>query len=97
VGDRQYRKRLWFYSILVVIASICGLGTPLLKSIHANSAVSWVLGIMAVVLFLFATVNFGIFLKLKGRQWVAAILLLLLAWVGSVIYLTTRKPNLPKG
>ena len=96
MDEKQYNKQLWVYGILVVIASICGLGSPLLKSFDMSSVLSWILGIIAVVIFLLATVTLGISLNLKGRQWAAAILLLLLAWAGSVVYMTTRKPNPPK-
>jgi len=93
MDQKQYNKQVWVYGILVVIASMCGLGTPLLRSLDVSSVLSWILGIIAAVIFLLATVTFGVFLNLKGRQWAAAILLLLLAWAGSVVYMTTRKPN----
>ena len=96
MDEKQYNKQLWVYGILVVVASMCGLGSPLFKSFDLSSVVSWILAMIAVLIFLLATVNFGISLNLKGRQWAAAILLLLLAWVGSVVYMTTRKPNPPK-
>jgi len=57
---------------------------------QAPGAASLTLVIVAVVLFLYATFWFGSYLKLDGSQWVAAILLLLLTWVGSVIYMLTR-------
>jgi cation transport ATPase len=96
MDEKQYNKQVWVYGVLVVIASMCGLGTPLLRSLDVSSVLSWILGIIAAVIFLLATVTFGVFLNLKGRQWAAAILLLLLAWAGSVVYMTTRKPNPPK-
>ena len=96
MDEKQYNNQLWVYGILVVIASMCGLSSPLLKSFDMSSVLSWILGIISVVIFLLATVTLGISLNLKGRQWAAAILLLLLAWAGSVVYMTTRKPNAPK-
>ncbi len=88
----EYRKRFRTYSIIVVIASICASGSPILAFVKLPGAASLTLAIVAVVLFLYATFWFGSYLKLDGSQWVAAILLLLLAWVGSVIYMLTRVP-----
>lgn len=96
MDEKKYRKELWIYSVLVVLASVCGLGSPLIAGAKLSSVITWTLGIVAVVLFVFAMIKFGIALKLKGRQWAAAILLLVLAWTGSIIYMTTRKPNPPK-
>jgi hypothetical protein len=94
MNDKAYNRELWIYSVLVVLASIFAFGTTLLGAfITLNSTLAWILSIVSVFLFLFATAKFAIFLKLTAKQWVIAILLLLLAWVGSVIYLVTRKPN----
>ena len=94
MDDKKYRRELWVYSVMVVVASILAVGTSVTSSaVSMNSTLSWVLSIVAAVLFLFATVRFAVVLQLKPKQWLAAILLLLLAWVGSVIYLVTRTPN----
>ncbi|MBN1288858.1 MAG: hypothetical protein JXA49_04385 [Actinobacteria bacterium] len=94
MDDKAYKRELWIYSVLVVVASIFAFGTSVLSAlITLNSTLAWILSIASVVLFLFATVKFAVYLKLNSRQWLIAIVLLLLAWVGSVIYLVTRKPN----
>lgn len=94
MDEKTYKRELWIYSVVVVTASIFAFGTSLLSAlITLNSVLAWVLSIASVVLFLFATVRFALFLKLDSKQWLIAIILLLLAWVGSVIYLVTRKPN----
>lgn len=93
MDDKEYRGKLWTYSVLVVIAAVCTSGTPLLVFVHMPGAVTIIFGIVAIVLFIYATVWFGSYLRLTGPQWLAAILLALLAWVGSVIYLITREPN----
>jgi len=90
--DDEYGKRFWTYSVIVVIASICAFSSPVLMFVKLPGAASLTLVIVAVVLFLYATFWFGSYLKLDGSQWVAAILLLLLTWVGSVIYMLTRVP-----
>lgn len=81
------------YSVLVVLAAVCTSGTPLLVFIDMPAAATITLGIVAIVVFIYATAWFGSYLRLSGAQWAAAVLLALLAWVGSVIYLVTRTPN----
>ncbi len=94
MDEKKYRRELWIYSVLVVVASIFAVGLSVVSSwIDLNPTLSWIFSILAVVLFIFATVRFALFLRLKPKQWLAAILLLLLAWVGSVIYIVTRKPG----
>jgi hypothetical protein len=93
MDDGEYSKKLLTYSILVVLAAICSSGTPLLAFVDLPGAWTVTLGIAAIVLFIYATAWFGSYLRLTGTQWVIAILLALLAWVGSVIYLVTRRPN----
>lgn len=93
MDDKQYRHKLLVYSVLFVIASICGSGTPLLMFMKLPSAASIALGIAAIFLFVYATIWFGSFLELTSTQCLAALALLLLAWAGSAIYLVTRKPN----
>ncbi|MBN1289613.1 MAG: hypothetical protein JXA49_08265 [Actinobacteria bacterium] len=94
MNDKAYKRELWIYSVLVVVASFFAFGTSVLSAlITLDSTLAWILPIASVVLFLFATAKFGVYLKLNSRQWLIAIVLLLLAWVGSVIYLVTRKPN----
>lgn len=96
MDEKTYRRELWIYSVLVVVASIFAVGLSVVSSwVNLNPTLSWIFSVLAIVLFLFATVRFALFLHLKPKQWVAAILLLLLAWVGSVIYLVTRKPGQP--
>lgn len=95
--DKQYRRKLWTYSVLVVIASVCSSGTLLLAFLDLPSASKIALGIGAVVLFVYATIWFGNYLRLTGKQWLAALLLLLLAWTGSALYMATRKPNARAG
>lgn len=91
--EEEYRRRLWTYSILVIVGSICASGSPILAFVKLPGSASIALAIVAVVLFIYATFWFGSYLRLDGSQWLAAILLLLLAWVGSVIYLITREQN----
>lgn len=93
MDDEEYSRKLLTYSILVVIAAVCSSGTPLLAFVNLPGAWAVTLGIVALVLFIYATAWFGSYLRLTGSQWAIAILLALLAWVGSVIYLVTRKPN----
>jgi len=91
--DEEYRKKLWTYSALVVAAAVFSAGLPILFFIKLPGAAALTLGIVAIVLFIYATAWFGAYLKLDGPQWLAAILLALLAYVGSVIYLVTRQRN----
>jgi len=93
VDDKQYRQKLLIYSVMVIVASICASGTPILAFIKLPSAASIGLGIAALFLFIYATIWFGSYLKLTSTQWLAAIALLLLAWAGSAIYIVTRDPN----
>ena len=93
MDDDEYRRKLLIYSILVVLAAVCSAGSPILFFIKLPGAAALTLGIVAMVLFIYATAWFGAYLKLDGPQWLAAILLALLAYVGSVIYLITRQPN----
>jgi low temperature requirement protein LtrA len=93
MDENEYRRKLWTYSILVVVAAVFSSGTPILFFIKLPGAAALTLGVVAIVLFIYATFWFGSYLKLDRMQWLAAILLLLLAWVGSVIYLITREPN----
>jgi hypothetical protein len=93
MDDGEYSKKLLIYSILVVLAAVCSSGTPLLAFVDLPVAWTITLGITAIVLFIYATAWFGSYLKLTGAQWAVAVLLALLAWVGSVIYMVTRKPN----
>jgi hypothetical protein len=93
MDDKQYRRKLLIYSVMVVVASICGSGTPILAFVKLPSAAAIALGIAALFLFIYATIWFGSYLKLTSVQWFAAIALLLLAWAGSAIYMVTRKPN----
>jgi hypothetical protein len=91
--DDEYHRKVLTYSILVVIAAVCSAGSPVLFFIKLPGAAALTLGIVAIVLFIYATAWFGTYLKLDGPQWLAAILLALLAYVGSVIYMLTRQPN----
>jgi len=93
MDDKEYRSKLMTYSILVVIAAVCTLGTPLLAFVDLPGVWTVLLGIVAIVLFIYATVWFGSYLKLTSTQWVVAILLALLAWIASAIYMITRAPN----
>jgi hypothetical protein len=93
MDDDEYRRRLWTYSVLVVIAAVFTSGSPILFFFKLPGAAALTLGLAAIVLFIYATAWFGSYLKLDGTQWLAAILLALLAYVGSVIYLVTRQPN----
>jgi len=91
--DDEYRRKLLTYSILVVIAAVCSAGSPVLFFIRMPGAAALTLGIVAIVLFIYATAWFGSYLKLDGPQWLAVTLLALLAYVGSVIYMLTRQPD----
>ncbi len=93
MDDEVYRKKLLTYSVLVVLAAVFSSSTPLLVFVDLPGAWTVTLGIAAIVLFIYATAWFGSYLRLTGAQWAIAVLLALLAWVGSVIYLVTRKPN----
>jgi hypothetical protein len=93
MGDEEYRRKLLTYSILVVVAAVCSAGSPILFFINLPGAAALTLGIVAIVLFIYATAWFGTYLKLDGPQWLAAILLALLAYMGSVIYMITRQPS----
>jgi hypothetical protein len=53
MDDKQYRHKLLVYSVLVVIASICGSGTPILVFMKLPSAASIALGIAAIFLFVY--------------------------------------------
>jgi len=92
MNNEQYSQKLLVYSVMVVVASICASGTPILAFINLPSAASIGLGITALFLFIYATIWFGSYLKLSNMQWLAAIALLLLAWAGSAIYMATRRP-----
>jgi low temperature requirement protein LtrA len=91
--DDEYSRKLLTYSILVVIAAVFTAGSPILFFIKLPGAAALTLGIVAIVLFIYATAWFGSYLKLDGPQWVAAVSLALLAYVGSVIYMITRQPD----
>ena len=91
--DGTHNKRLWVYSILIVLASLCVSGTPILLFVKLSTWTAIGLGIAGFVIFIYATIWFGNYLKLTGSQWFAAFGLLVLAWAGSAIYLVTRKPN----
>jgi hypothetical protein len=93
MDDDEYRRKLLIYSILVVLAAVFSAGSPILFFIKLPGAAALTLGIVAVVLFIYATAWFGSYLKLDGLQWLAAIALALLAYVGSVIYMVTRQPD----
>jgi hypothetical protein len=91
--DSRYRQKLLVYSIVVIVASICASGTPILAFIKLPSSATIGLGITALFLFIYITIWFGSYLKLTSAQWLAAVALLLLAWTGSAIYMVTRSPN----
>jgi hypothetical protein len=93
MDNEEYRKKLWTYTILVVIAALFTSGSPILFFVKLPGAAALTLGLAAIVLFIYATAWFGSYLKLDGTQWLVTILLALLAYVGSVIYLVTRQPN----
>ena len=93
MNDKQYSQKLLVYSVMVIVASLCASGTPILAFIKLPSAASIGLGIAALFLFIYATIWFGSYLKLMSAQWLAAIALLPLARVGSAIYMVTRKPG----
>lgn len=90
--DKDYRKELWIYSILVIIATIASGITGLLWNWDVNSVLNTVIAIAGFLIFFYATVRFAIALELKPRQWLAAIGLMLLFYVGSILYMTTRQP-----
>ncbi len=92
MDGREYSRRLWTYSVLVVLAGFFSAGTPILMFLKLPGAVSLTFSIIAVVLFVYATVWFGSYLKLEPEQWVVVVLLAILAWVGTVVYLLTRRP-----
>jgi len=91
--NEEYRKKLWTYTVLVIIAALFTAGSPILFFVKLSGAAALTLGLAAIVLFIYATAWFGSYLKLDGTQWLVTILLALLAYVGSVIYLITRQPN----
>lgn len=93
MDNDEYRRRLWTYTVLVVIAAVFTSGSPILFFVKLPGAAALTLGLAAIVLFIYATAWFGSYLKLDGTQWLVTILLALLAYVGSVIYLATRQPN----
>jgi hypothetical protein len=88
----DYKKQLWIYSILVIIACVASGITGLDWGLEINSTVQWAISAAGLVLFLFTTVKFALFLQLKPRQWVVAILLMVFFYVGSILYMTTRTP-----
>jgi hypothetical protein len=97
MDDNQYRNKLLIYAVLIVVASICSFGTPLLIFFKPKSSWAIALALIAIILFLYATVWFGSYLQLNALQWLATVLLLLVSGAGSSIYLITRKPNPPVG
>ena len=60
---------------------------------NTSGVLSLVFAITAAVIFLYATFWFGTYLQLTVTQWMIAVGLLPLAWVGSALYLVTRVPN----
>lgn len=93
--EKEYNKQMWIYSILVIISSIMSGITGISWGLEMNSALQWVLIIVGFVLFLFATIKLAMALQLKPRQLIVALLLTVFFFVGSVLYMTTRKPPLP--
>lgn len=93
MDNEEYRKKLWTYTVLIIIAAVFTSGSPVLFFFKLSGAAALTLGLAAIVLFIYATAWFGSYLKLDGTQWLVTILLALLAYVGSVIYLITRQPN----
>ena len=89
---KGYKKELWIYAILVIIACIASGITGLSWGWHTNNTLGAIISVGGLLLFLFATIRFALFLQLKPQQWVVAILLIVLLYVGSVIYMTTRTP-----
>lgn len=90
----NYNKELWIYSIMVIIATIASGITGITWSWQSNDWVNVITPIIGFVIFLYATIRLALFLNLKPRQWVAALVLVLLFYVGSVLYMTTRKPRI---
>ncbi len=89
---KPYTKEIWIYAILVIIACLASGITGLSWGWEINSTLQWIVSLGGLLLFLFATIRFAIFLQLKPRQWVVAILLIVFVYVGSIIYMTTRTP-----
>jgi hypothetical protein len=88
----EYHRKLLTYSVLVVIAALFTSGSPVLFFVKLPGAAALALGLAAIVLFIYATAWFGSYLRLDRTQWLVTIVLVLLAYVGSVIYLVTRQP-----
>ena len=93
MDDSQYRRNLWIYAVMIVVASVFSFGTPLLMFLKPSSGAYIALALISIVLFLYATVWFGSYLRLNAVEWLAAVLLLLVAGAGSAIYMVTRKPR----
>ena len=89
---KDYKKELWIYAILVIIACVASGITGLSWGWEINSTIQWIISLAGLLLFLFATIRFALFLQLKPQQWVVAILLIVFIYVGSIIYMTTRTP-----
>jgi hypothetical protein len=74
----------------VIIYCLLGI-LPVLATIAAMLALSWWDGfyLLAVIVFVigYATFRFGAFLGLNRRQWLAVIVLFLLAYIPSYVYL----------
>lgn len=67
----------------------------MLMFLRLPGALSVTFGIIAFVIFLYATIWYGSYLGLRPGQWALVALLALLAWIGTVVYLLTRKPAVP--
>jgi hypothetical protein len=93
--EKEYNKQLWIYAILVTVACVASGITGLAWGYEMNSVLRIIIAIAGFCIFLFATVKFGIALRLKPAQFMIAFGLILFFYVASVIYITTRKPPPP--